>query len=557
MGRMGQGFAWWILLILFVSRCSAPSLATPHDVTPQPSLEQPRLIVLLVIDQFPASSLRRFSPFFSGGLKQLFSEGVVFENGFHDHGITETCPGHATISTGRFPSVHGVISNHWYERETKQYRYCAHDGEGNIGPYALNSPTLADQLRSSHPEAKIAAISGKDRAAVLLGGKSPDIAAWFSAETLSFETSSFYGRSHEGVVSILDRYSVDTFFARYRGTRWLSSNLSDESLAAAEIYSLDGKASLLNQRLLTEGARSLPWTKIGHEFVLTPFLDEFTGLVALEVARTLRMGSSPTQTDLLAVSFSAIDYIGHRYGPNSREMLEALIALDRTIGTLLVGLENQVGRGNLFVALSSDHGIQPLPEVHQKLGEKVRRIAKKDIECVSQATSSFAVLEKGRWFSPVSFWLAENGDRTRDELRRLQQPLEAAITSCGWVAKVLLPSLEERRREDAGNWSAQEVMSLHSMYPERSPDIHLIPHEGVTPELGNDAVHGSPYRYDTNVPIVFWRGGLGAKRLTDPVPTVVIAPVLAALAHIQPTSSDASASTIEFVQAHLKGNRSE
>lgn len=550
-------FGCVIIACISLSLFITPSSAIPSDASPQTSLEQPRLILLLVIDQFPASYIRRFSSFFSGGLKQLISEGVVFENGFHDHGITETCPGHATISTGRFPSVHGVISNHWYERGTKQYRYCAHDGEGNIGPYALNSPTLADQLRSSHPGAKIGAISGKDRAAVLLGGKSPDIAAWFSAKTLSFETSSFYGRSREEVVSILDRYSADTFFARYWGTRWLSSNLSEESLGAAEIYPLDGKASSLNRRLLTEGAPSLPLTKIGHEFVLTPFLDEFTGLVALEAARTLRMGSSSAQTDFLAVSFSAIDYIGHRYGPNSREMLEALIALDRTIEKLLVGLENQVGRGNLLVALSSDHGIQPLPEVHQKLGKKVRRITKKDIECVSQATSSFAVLEKGRWFSPVSFWLAENGDRTRDELRRLQQPLEAAITSCGWVAKVLLPSLEEQRREDAGNRSEQEVMSLHSMYPERSPDIHLIPHEGVTPELGNDTVHGSPYWYDTNVPIVFWRRGLGAKRLTAPVPTVVIAPVLATLAHIQLTSSDAPASTIEFVRAQLKGNRGE
>jgi hypothetical protein len=546
-------FGCVIIVCISLSLFITPSSAIPSDASPQTSLEQPRLILLLVIDQFPASYIRRFSSFFSGGLKQLISEGVVFENGFHDHGITETCPGHATISTGRFPSVHGVISNHWYERGTKQYRYCAHDLKGNLGPYALKSLTLADQLRSSHPEAKIASISGKDRAAVLLGGRSPDIAAWFSSDTLSFETSSFYDRSREEVASLLDQYSADTFFSKHRGTRWLSSNISDESLAEAEIFPLDGKASLLNRGLFSQEAPFLPRKEIGHEFILTPFLDEYTALVALDAARKLQMGRSPNQTDLLAVSFSAIDYIGHRYGPNSREMLEALIALDITIGRLLLKLESQVGKGYLFVALSSDHGIQPLPEVQQKLGKNVRRITPKDIECISKATSSFPVLAKGSWLSPVSFWLPENSERTRDELARVQKPLDAAIKSCGWVASILYPSPSEQQIEYARKLSAQELTSYHSIHPERSPDIHLIPKEGITPELGNDAVHGSPYFYDTKVPILFWQRGIGAKRLTNSVPTVVIAPVLSKLANIESIKSDAPASAIQFVQAQLKG----
>lgn len=556
---MGLGrrlFLRVILAYVLLSCEVESSIATPHAAPDQRGPEQPRLIVLLVIDQFPASYIKRFLPFFSQGLKQLISEGVVFENGFHDHGITETCPGHATISTGRYPSVHGIVSNHWYERESKQYRYCVHDGRGAIGPYALRTKTFADRLRLSHPAAKIVSVSGKDRAAVLLGGRSPDLAAWFSADTLAFETSSWYQHSRPEATRILGQFSARALIGRYQGIRWRSSPISVERLQAAEIVSLQEKKSLLDRSPFAAD-KPTRGSKRGNEFILTPFLDDYTGFVAGEVVRELRMGSTPGRTDLLAVSFSAIDYIGHRFGPNSREMLEALIAVDKTIGDLVSNVEKSAGEGNVLIALTSDHGIQPLPEVQQKLGRPGGRITQKDRACVSQVTSSVPVLAAGRWFSPVSFWLPEHSATSKDDLGRVQKRLDAAIMSCGWVARVIIPALLDQPKEEAipklaaDELHARESSSRHSVYPERAPDIHLIPHEGVTPELGSDAVHGSPYDYDTKVPIIFWRRGIEAKRSLHPIPTVIIAPILAEFAAIPQGESDAKPSTVAAVRKLL------
>lgn len=561
-GNLLLAFGIYCFLSTLFSPLLSSSFATPRlshrlqTTQPTPSAQpaQPRLIVLLVIDQFPGSYLRRFLPFFSSGLKKLISEGVVFENGFHDHGITETCPGHASISTGRFPSVHGVVSNHWYERESKQYRYCAHDEEKRVGPYALSTSTFADHIREFYPKAKIAAVSGKDRAAVMLGGKHPDIAAWFSADTLSFETSKYYQRSRGKASPLLTNFSPEMFVHRYRDAQWHSSDLSEEELIRADIHPLDERPSLLNKALLPRDGEATSTERIGRDFVLTPFLDEYTAEVARAAAQSLRMGATEGQTDLLAVSFSAIDYIGHRYGPHSREMLEALIVLDRTIGALLKALDTIAGRGNYVVALTSDHGVQPLPEVETNRGKRGRRITPEEVACVARATQAFPFLKKGRWFSPVSFWLPEHLRGIGEKWASFVNPLERAIMSCGWVAQVVYLSGSPRKNDEDHRHHPQDNVNYNSVYAGRSPDIHLVPREGVTPELGRDAVHGSPYWYDTNVPILFWREGNTAQRLSDHVPTVAVTPVLAAVAKIPPPRSDAEPSIIEFVTARLLGD---
>ena len=276
---------------------------------------RPKLGVVVVVDQMRADYLER-DPTFSGGFKRLAQEGAVFTEARHLHIPTETGPGHAAISTGRAPATHGIVANDWYVRETWSDTYCVADDPYGMGPGHLDGPTLSDALKASDPAARVFSISGKDRAAILLGGRRPDLALWLDKSKGIFTTSSYYRRP-----------------------AWLDA--FNEDLKKSALLPLkDGKVPI--------------------DVLASPVVDEATARLVAEVMKEENVGRGPA-TDLLLVSFSATDIVGHRYGTEAPQMVAQLRALDSILGRMLTLWETASG-GALDLAFSADHGAIPSPE---------------------------------------------------------------------------------------------------------------------------------------------------------------------------------------------------
>lgn len=445
-----------------------------------PAEAKPRLGVVIVVDQMRPEYLER-DPAFSGGFKRLAAEGAVFSDARHLHVPTETGPGHAAISTGRQPSVHGIVGNDWYDRVAGAETYCVADAAYGRGPEHLDGPTLADALKASDPKARVFSISAKDRSAVILGGRRADLALWFDRAAGEFTTSGYYRRP-----------------------AWLAA---------------------FNARLKASGRLPLKDGRVPKKIYAGPVVDEVTRELVSELVAREKVGRG-SGTDLLFVSFSATDFVGHAYGTEVPEMDEQLRRLDKTLGLLLDEL-TRVSRGSLALALSADHGAIRSPEDASGKAEGVGRL-----NWYEFGSALEAALQK-EWPAPGARWilsyqvphlylnraLAESrGLSWETFLRRAAKVLEN-VDGTGSViltADALSPSYK-------GAWA---TVLRRSIRADRSGDLYLMVAEKV---LLHDSVpgtsHGSPWDYDARVPLVFWGRGVkvgrhGVGAVADLAPTM-------------------------------------
>lgn len=456
--------------------------------------ESNSLTLVIIVDQFKGSYLSEHR--FKWGINELKTKGILFDDAHHPHAVTTTCPGHATIATGHYPSTHGIVENHWLENG--QRVYCVDDSTYKVAPSKMLAKTFGDILKEKFSNSKVYAVSGKDRGAVLMGGALANGAYWYDKKVGSFTTSAYYARD-EKLAESLKTVSGDT----YAGKVW-----DEISPSAKSPQSQQSRYNFFPHPLSSEKE------KLYTDIYKTPFLDELTLDAALKILSTKKLGTN--SNDILHVSFSALDIIGHHYGPGSGEVAAALEVLDPLISKLLRAARKQVGDDRIRVILTADHGVADLAEQ-----SSFTRLTQDDLDCLktqltkAQSTTNInafiGMIENGLYFRPVI---------NQEMNDKLYQSLARLLPLCPNIERVWQLSTIAKT---ADGESALGLKYSYSYFPSRSPQILLQLKEQFVP-TPSGTTHGSPYEYDTHVPLIIMAPGLRPQIVTRGVTTVDIAP---------------------------------
>ena len=496
----------------------AVAACTPSAPAPVSPAARPRLLVWITVDQLRSDLLDHYSPMFTGGFRRLLNDGRFYVNATHDYSRTSTAPGHATLSTGTHPSRHGIIGNGWYEVQGNEWVQVSNVGDSTVktigsdlpgvSPRPLMRTGLADWLVAADPASQVASVSGKDRGAILPAAHAKGQVYWFEPNGGGFVTSTYYRDSYPAWVERFNREALLKYMA---DTVWeftapaSSIFLSSPDTAAHE---LDGTHTFFPHRFAVHTERR-DSASLRAWMERTPLADAATLEFAETMVRELSLGADET-IDLLAVSLSQTDAIGHGFGPFSREQLDNLYLLDRRLGAFFTFLDTTVGRDRWMVALSADHGVMTPPE-DPRAPQGFRRLTQAEREQAQKIITDGVAVGGGA--DAVA-------QRIATELERLP------VVADAWTEKELL------RGTPSDSFA---VLARRSVYPGRAGgiasrqgvEVHLQPFILVNQSTGT--THGSPYWYDRHVPMLFMGAGIPAGRDPQRVATVDFAPTLARL----------------------------
>lgn len=524
--------------LVALSAAAQAAETTAPAAAPAAERASPSLIVTVVVDQLSANLFNQYRSQFTGGLKTLADQGMVSINGYQTHGVTVTCAGHSTVLTGAHPARSGIPANDWIDTTTGQETYClaapqntlAHGkntDNGPVGPEQLSASTLGDWLKAVSPESRVYGVSGKDRGAINLAGHKGDGAFWLT-DNFGFTTYVEPGQSAEArlaPVAALNARMIDRFTRQ--APSWTYSN--------AACRRLEGQWTIAGQ---TFDSKVPP---ANFRLDNSPILDELTIEGAIELMDSQQLGRRGV-TDMLGVSLSATDRIGHSYGTQGPEMCEQMLRLDTALGAFLDKLSTVPG--GAIVVLTADHGGSDFPErsavegyphagrVDRALQPRVNAALKArfglDADPVVSSAGGFVIVDKDRKSLP-------------EPLR--SQVLAAAIELLNAEPQVALAvARDELLAEPVPNAINPEDLSVRerlrlSAVAGRSPDILRAWQPGLTGQGrvgGAISSHGSPWDYDRRVPIVFWWPGAEGQERFLPMRTIDIAPTLANLIGVKP-----------------------
>lgn len=507
--------------------------------------EKPRLVIVIVVDQMRQDYLDRFSDLYVGGLARLSRGGAVFTDAHQDHAFTFTPPGHAVIATGTYPSRNGVVSSYWWDEtlgrmihagEDPSAPIVGHPGSVGASPRHLLRTTIGDWLKERVPGAKVFSVAGKYYPAVLVGGRDADGAYWYRSGDLV--TSVYYKRAYPDWVTRFNQSGrKDAYFdAGWKRLAPLAVyQRSGEDKFAAEY---DGIHTTFPHEF--DHTESKPSTKYYRQLAFTPFLDDLALNFAREMVVQEDLGNDK-DPDLLFIGASAADIVGHLYGPYSQEIQDYYLRLDRMLERFIQFLNERVGSSRYRIVLTSDHGMLPMKEELHRRGFDAGRVSKKQLGDAYEEALNFALRELGITapikIESVGYELlirCPDGlleDTVRHDLRILmaQRLREMDFIKGAYTWDELgSPSTPPRPLLDAYR---------RSFHPDRSPDIVIRLsqfHHFEEPRFPGFAMHGSPYPYDTHVPLVLFGPEVIAGRYGGRVRTVDIAPTIAMLLGIKP-----------------------
>ena len=520
----------------------------------------PKLVLVLAVDGLPAEQLQRYrGQFGQGGLRRLMDEGAVFGNAHQAHGVTVTAVGHAAILSGAYPYQHGIIGNNWIDPVTRAAVYCTDDaahtyiGEetrpnDGTSPARLRVDTLGDQLRyASGNRAKVIAVSGKDRGAILLAGKT-GTAYMYMDKTGNFASSSYYMAAHPQWVR---QYQARRPQDRYYGKTW-------KPLLADSAYAGDAPDELFPAT--PSSPNRFPFSFYSdsgnldadyyNRLKTSPFLDELTLEFARAAVEGERLGGTAGITDLLGVSLSAHDYINHNYGPESRMSHDHLQRLDRMLADFLTYLDRKLGAGNVLVVLTADHGFPNTPEfVKAAKGDAGRVNAGALVASLNMALAAKYGAEKLVVAqSAPNFHLDYAAiDKLGVARAEVENTAAAFLRTQEGVAEAYTRSQFEANA--AGSTRIGTLMR-RAWHRELSGDLVVVTKPNWYFSNGSSGTsHGSPYAYDTNVPLL-----LGGRKWIKPgyygqyAETVDIAPTLANVLRLRPPAASEGRVLVEALQ---------
>ncbi len=501
------------------SESAAPGEA---DAAPRPVPEgAPRLVLIIVVDQMRSDYLERFAPLLDGGLHRLLREGIVFTDAHHFHAATETAPGHATLSTGVMPRRHGIVQNTWFSREAGRSVYCCADPDHGVSPLNLLTPTIGDLMKAAWPEAMVYAASAKDRAAILMGGKQADGAWWYSRSTGGFVTSTWYG-DEESQPAWVEEFNARDLLAVHFANPW-APLLGLDQTSPYDIEPLD-RGPIIDTFPHAIGGFDVDRDQFYSAVYRSPFVDghlqDFVEVLLDEEG----LGDDDVP-DLLAVSYSALDTVGHGYGPDAPETLDTILRLDRTIGELLDLVDERVGLENMVVAMSADHGVGRVPELVVRDGGHGGRFGTEQTLCLQRLQNRMQLRFGDSNLLTSTFYLDREAiEEAGLDISAVEDEVIDAMTGCALFAEVLRPA-------DLDPSNPLHELYLNGHRDDRGPDLITIPEPNVLPvsAMALTASHGSPYTYDTHVPLIFRRPDGAGRVVETRANTIDLAPSLAAI----------------------------
>lgn len=515
-----------------------------------PGAERPRLFVLVVFDQLRGDYLSRWeAQFGDGGFRRLQTDGAWYQNCHYPYAGTLTGAGHASLLTGCGPSTHGVVANEWYDRATATSVNCVvslkhervpspltvtSDVAGKVSPETLNAESFGDVLKqATSSQGRIVSLSFKDRSAILPGGRTPDACYWFEASSGTFVTSTYYGEAlHPWVEKFNNERPADKWF----GKSWtrLRDDLDYDKLAGPDDVAGEGSG--------TKQGRTFPHpmtgglTEPGKEFYTTVYTSPFGNELLLDLANRAidaeKLGADDVP-DMLAISFSSNDAVGHTWGPDSQEVLDVTLRSDLIVKQLLESLDAKVGKGRYVLALSADHGVCRIPEVGVAMGNDAGRVSTKELrkgaEAFLEAQFGDASSDKARWIEALSNgWFYLN----QATLRKQGAPSVQAEFALGeWLRRQTGIAAVYTRQQLQDGIAANDVMGqrvVRSYYPDRCGDVLIVlkPH-WLLGDYTTGTTHGSPYGYDTYVPLIVYGPKVVPGTRAERISPMAIAPIFA------------------------------
>jgi predicted AlkP superfamily pyrophosphatase or phosphodiesterase len=570
-------------LLVFVSLAgSAGSQQQQRQQRQQPARQQtptgagvsqtrPRLVLVIVVDQFRADYFERFGDLFAagGGLRRLMRDGAQWTNANYDHMPTYTAPGHATIMTGAWPSETGIIANDWYDREAGRIVSNASDpedrpdrprwqlfgggaGERASSPRRLIASTLGDELRLVNNRSKVIGISSKDRGALLPAGRHANAAYWFSPLTGNMVSTNYYFNELPAWVARFNGARPADKYCGMEWTRLLRDTGEYERRAGADAPPWENIGTTADTNVFPHKIAGSPSTanrQCWGALDYSPFSNDLLVAFSQAAIEHENLGRD-ADTDVLTVSFSANDYIGHRFGPYSQEVMDITLRTDAQIGALLDFVNAKVGLQHTLIAFTADHGVAPIPEHASAMGLTGGRIGNPDIMNAARNAVRARFGRKGEDKDSTADYISETLYNAniffntvalkRDGINReeIERVVAEAVLTVPGVNRAFT-----RTQLETGSISAGDVVGrrvLHGFHPRRSGDVILVQEpfkyfgEGASPI---PATHGSPYSYDTHVPLVIMGAGVVAGRYAQAATPADIAPTLASILRLQSPSN--------------------
>ncbi len=510
----------------------------------QTSSKQPKLVVGIVVDQMCYEYLYRFYDKYSeGGFKKLMNEGTNCRTTHYNYVPTYTGPGHASIYTGTTPANHGIVANDWYDRKTNKDVNCVQDDyvkkvgdeskNGSFSPSRLKVNTITDQLKLERSAAKVISLSIKNRGAILPGGHLSDGSYWFDSKSGSFITSTYYTNELPSWVKqfntkrLPERLMKQTWNTLYPIDQYVESDIDNSSYE----HLLPGKTTPtfpyeLPKMMTSENQFDL--------FTHTPFANNYLTDFAIEAIKNENLGNG-IHPDFLCISFSSTDIIGHAFGPQSKEIQDTYLRLDKDLERLLNELDQSVGKDNYTLFLTADHAVVPVPQllIDKKLAGGYLFLSEKLELLKNEVASKFG----------EQLILAEENlniylDKAKIETLKLNysevcQFIKNRVTEWEGVKTVYLAS--ELQIGSGNKWFDMVRNGYH--YKE-SGDILFILESGYlakskdTEKARKGTSHGSPYAYDTQVPLLWYGCGIPKKEIFRVIEITDIAPTVAHLLNI-------------------------
>ena len=491
----------------------AAATATAAETTPKL-----KLVVVLVVDQFRYDYLTRFQGEYKAGLDRLAKNGAVFTNAYLEHFPTVTAIGHSVVLTGAFPSVSGIIGNDWYDRESAKQVTSVSDpqtnllggtGGGGASPRRLLVSTVGDEMKlATGGKARVIGMSMKDRAAILPVGHLADVAYWYDGSTGSFVTSSYYRADLPDWVKEFNSKAAN----QYKGMEWLGRKMPENEKAYLAILG-------------------------------SPFGNDLLEAFAEQAIRSEKLGQGPV-TDLISISFSSNDYVGHQFGPESPQVRDICIRTDQEIGKLFQFLDAQVGMESVLVVFTADHGVAPMPD-----GQPGRRIpgGRMPAGIVQNKVQAELTRRYGE-----GIWIVSPSEHSLYLNRELIQKKNLALAEVEQTAKEAASGMPHIFRVYTGEqltnkalWQdlvGRRVLNGHSL--SRGADVYILL-EPYWMFGAAGTTHGTAFNYDAHVPVVLMGPGIRPGKYDQRVAANDIAPTLATLLEVDPPSGSAGRVLVE------------
>ena len=504
----------WLIFVIAVLDVSAQSSQNP--VEPPPGARKPKLVLAIVADQFRYDYLLRFGDGYKEGLHQLLTRGAVFTNARYEHFPTFTSVGHAAFLSGAYPSVNGIIGNQWYDRGTGRTIESTYDdsvqqvgGAGGRGssPRNLMVSTVGDEMKMAGKGGnRVIGISLKDYSGILASGRMANGVYWFDGGSGNFVSSTYY---LPDLPQWVKEFNGKRPAEQYKGMEWQGIKLPEE-----------------------------PGPRLYATLAGTAFGNELLEQMAEAAIQAEELGKD-ADTDLLVLSFSSNDYVGHNFGPDSEQARNVSIVTDQVLGKLFRFIDAQVGMANVTVVFSADHGVAPMPEVNAGRKMPGGRVPFAQVRDAVQK----ALREKfgeGNWILSTP----EEAIYLNWDLIGTKKLTEEEVAAEAARAARSLPHVFRvyTREQLINGFAAEDQVArrvIHGFSESRGADLYILLDPYFFFGAGRTTTHGSPFGYDTHVPVIFMGPGIKAGWYNESIAVNDIAPTLATMLGIEiPSGSE-------------------